>query len=201
MGLFADHAHQSSTPEIMVLFAAIMVLTYVGVAHERLHKTVAALLGVSEIVAILAGGVAGMVWLQLRRWQGAHVGALIPFILYGSGARTAIMDLAVRGKATLSGVEIPLDQLFLSFLKVGAVLFGSGYVLVAYLEDRPVYIFDEWAADQDPLFKRFFYHEILPEMKMNSKTLLVITHDETYYHLADRIIKLEDGQLVEDSSS
>ncbi len=65
----------------------------------------------------------------------------------------------------------------------------------AYLEDRPIYLFDEWAADQDPLFKRVFYTELLPELKARGKTVLIITHDDAYFSHADRIIKLEDGHL------
>lgn len=65
----------------------------------------------------------------------------------------------------------------------------------AYLEDRQVYVFDEWAADQDPKFKRIFYTELLPELKARGKTVIVITHDDSYFDCADRIIKLEEGQL------
>ncbi|HEV2704335.1 MAG TPA: cyclic peptide export ABC transporter [Pyrinomonadaceae bacterium] len=71
-------------------------------------------------------------------------------------------------------------------------------LLMAYLEDRPVYIFDEWAADQDPLFKEVFYLNLLPELKARGKTVLVISHDDHYYHVADRIIKLDYGQLETD---
>lgn len=68
-------------------------------------------------------------------------------------------------------------------------------LLAAYLEDRPFYIFDEWAADQDPLFKEVFYLELLPELKSKGKTVLVITHDDKYFHVADRTIKLDYGRL------
>ena len=68
-------------------------------------------------------------------------------------------------------------------------------LLTAYLEDRPVYVFDEWAADQDPLFKRVFYTELLPELKRAGKTVIVISHDDRYYDIADRIVKLEDGRI------
>jgi putative pyoverdin transport system ATP-binding/permease protein len=68
-------------------------------------------------------------------------------------------------------------------------------LLTAYLEDRPIYIFDEWAADQDPLFKEVFYFEILPELKRRGKTAVVISHDDRYYHVADRIFKLDYGKL------
>jgi putative ATP-binding cassette transporter len=71
-------------------------------------------------------------------------------------------------------------------------------LLTAYLEDRPVYVFDEWAADQDPLFKTVFYERLLLDLKARGKTVLVITHDDRYYHIADRIIKLDDGQVVFD---
>lgn len=63
----------------------------------------------------------------------------------------------------------------------------------AYLEDRPIYLFDEWAADQDPVFKRVFYTELLPELKSRGKTVIVITHDDAYFDCADRVLKLEDG--------
>lgn len=69
-------------------------------------------------------------------------------------------------------------------------------LLVAYMEDRPVYVFDEWAADQDPEFKRFFYLDILPALKSQGKTVVVITHDDAYFPVADRLMKLEDGRLV-----
>jgi putative ATP-binding cassette transporter len=68
-------------------------------------------------------------------------------------------------------------------------------LLVAILEDRPFYVLDEWAADQDPHFKELFYTELLPELKAAGKALLVITHDDRYYPLADRLLTLEDGQL------
>ena len=71
-------------------------------------------------------------------------------------------------------------------------------LLTAYLEDRPVYMFDEWAADQDPIFKKVFYQEILEEMKERGKTVLVITHDDAWFDRADRVFKLQDGQIVGD---
>ncbi|HWA25813.1 MAG TPA: cyclic peptide export ABC transporter [Lacunisphaera sp.] len=69
-------------------------------------------------------------------------------------------------------------------------------LLTAYLEDRPFYVFDEWAADQDPLFKEIFYRQLLPDLKHRGKTILVITHDDRYFDAADRILKLDYGQLI-----
>lgn len=69
-------------------------------------------------------------------------------------------------------------------------------LVVVYLEDRPFLVFDEWAADQDPLFKDVFYRELLPELKARGKAVLVISHDDRYFHLADRLIRMVDGQIV-----
>jgi putative ATP-binding cassette transporter len=70
-------------------------------------------------------------------------------------------------------------------------------LLTAYLEDRQIYIFDEWAADQDPQFKDIFYTRLLPGLKAMGKTVLVISHDERYFFLADRLLKLDDGKLID----
>jgi len=72
-------------------------------------------------------------------------------------------------------------------------------LLTAYLEDRPIYLFDEWAADQDPEFKEVFYRQMLPELRARGKTVVVISHDDRYFDTADRIVKLEDGHLAEHS--
>jgi putative ATP-binding cassette transporter len=69
-------------------------------------------------------------------------------------------------------------------------------LLAAYLEDRPIYLFDEWASDQDPVFRDFFYTHLLLDLKERGKTVLVISHDNRYFHLADRIIKLDYGREV-----
>jgi len=74
-------------------------------------------------------------------------------------------------------------------------------LLTAYLEDRPFYLFDEWAADQDPHFKNVFYTRLLPDLKARGKTVLVITHDDRYFHLADRLIKLDYGKLLSDQDA
>ena len=70
-------------------------------------------------------------------------------------------------------------------------------LLTAYLEDRQIYVFDEWAADQDPQFKDIFYTNLLPALQAKRKTVLVISHDERYFFLADRLLKLDDGTLID----
>ena len=69
-------------------------------------------------------------------------------------------------------------------------------LLTAYLEDRSIYLFDEWAAEQDPEFRAHFYEELLPQLKAKGKTLLVATHDDRYFDLADMVVKMELGRLV-----
>jgi len=71
-------------------------------------------------------------------------------------------------------------------------------LLAAYLEDRPIYLFDEWAADQDPSFKELFYLHMLPELRGRGKTVFVITHDDRFFPVADRIIKLDYGEVARD---
>ncbi|MEZ2127922.1 MULTISPECIES: cyclic peptide export ABC transporter [unclassified Sinorhizobium] len=67
-----------------------------------------------------------------------------------------------------------------------------------YLEGRPIIVFDEWAAEQDPTFRRIFYTEMLPDLKKQGKTLIVISHDDRYFSAADRIARIDQGKIVED---
>jgi putative pyoverdin transport system ATP-binding/permease protein len=71
-------------------------------------------------------------------------------------------------------------------------------LLMSLLEDKPIYLFDEWAASQDPYYKNVFYNKILPDLKALGKTLFIITHDEQYFDCADRILLLQSGKLVKE---
>ena len=71
-------------------------------------------------------------------------------------------------------------------------------LLSVYLEDRPLYLFDEWAADQDPYYKEVFYRRLLPRLKAEGKTVLVISHDDRYFDVADRVVRFSEGQVVWD---
>jgi len=64
------------------------------------------------------------------------------------------------------------------------------------LENRPVLLLDEVAADFDHYFREFFYQELLPQLKAEGKTLLVVSHDDRYFSCADRILTLEYGSFV-----
>jgi putative ATP-binding cassette transporter len=73
-------------------------------------------------------------------------------------------------------------------------------LIASYLEDRPIYLFDEWAADQDPVFRRVFYTELIPDLKRKGKTVIVISHDDAYFECADRLVQVAQGRLVDVSA-
>ncbi len=66
----------------------------------------------------------------------------------------------------------------------------------AWLEERPVLVFDEWAADQDPAFRRIFYTELLPDLKRLGKTIIVISHDDRYFDIADQLVRMKAGRVL-----
>ena len=66
----------------------------------------------------------------------------------------------------------------------------------AWLEERPVLVFDEWAADQDPTFRRIFYTELLPDLKRLGKTIIVISHDDRYFDVADQLVRMQAGRVI-----
>ena len=68
-------------------------------------------------------------------------------------------------------------------------------LLHAYVENRPICVFDEWAADQDPEFREYFYRELIPELKAQGKCVVAVTHDQMYFDLADNFVRLKGGQL------
>jgi putative ATP-binding cassette transporter len=69
---------------------------------------------------------------------------------------------------------------------------------VALLEDKEILVFDEWAADQDPHFRHYFYDVILKRLKANGKTIVAVTHDDRYWPAADRVVKMDYGTIVDD---
>lgn len=101
--------------------------------------------------------------------------------------------MVTKGRCILTPAGGPFDDCSWVFHALVALL-------QSWLEDRPIYLFDEWAADQDPEFKAVFYLELLPMLKAEGKTVIAITHDDRYFHLADRLIKLESGPIVEHTS-
>lgn len=123
-------------------------------------------------------------------------------------------DLAVRGHSTRIPSLTESAQHYLQRLELShKVRIDDGFfntidlssgqkkrlaLVNAYLEGRPVMVFDEWAADQDPTFRHLFYTELLPELRDKGHLLVVISHDDRYFHLADRVVKMADGKIIED---
>jgi putative pyoverdin transport system ATP-binding/permease protein len=68
-------------------------------------------------------------------------------------------------------------------------------LVVAYLEDKPVYVFDEVAADQDPEFRSYFYEVMLTDLKKAGKTVIAVSHDDRFFNIADRVLRMEYGRL------
>jgi putative ATP-binding cassette transporter len=69
-------------------------------------------------------------------------------------------------------------------------------MVVALLEQREIYVFDEWAADQDVSFREVFYKVLLPALKRTGKTVIAVTHDDRYWNCADHCITLDVGAIV-----
>lgn len=70
-------------------------------------------------------------------------------------------------------------------------------LVAALLEKKPILILDEWAADQDPHFRRKFYREVVPDLRSQGITLIAVTHDDHYFDVADRRLHLDEGRLTE----
>lgn len=69
--------------------------------------------------------------------------------------------------------------------------------IAAILEDKPILVMDEFAADQDPQFRQYFYETLLSEIKAMGKTVIAVTHDDHYFHVADRLLKMTEGMILE----
>lgn len=69
-------------------------------------------------------------------------------------------------------------------------------LLMAFVEERPILVLDEWAADQDPAFRAYFYFDLLPELKRAGKTVIAISHDDRYFGVADRVLKCDSGRVA-----
>lgn len=68
-------------------------------------------------------------------------------------------------------------------------------LIAAVLEDRPIYVFDEWSAEQDVHFRDYFYNSFLPDLRARGKLVIATTHDEKYWPVADRVVKMDLGRV------
>ena len=118
-------------------------------------------------------------------------------LLKGDGAEVAAADVDAW-LATL-GMQHKVRQ---QDGRLSDIRFSQGQrkrlaLLMAVMESRDCLLLDEWAADQDPQFRQFFYLELLPRLQATGKTIIAITHDDHYFDRADRLLKMESGQLEE----
>ena len=112
----------------------------------------------------------------------------------GEKARRLMEHMEIQEKTQLISDEFSTVQLSTGQRKRLALV-------VSLLEERSIYILDEWAADQDPQFRRKFYRELLPEMKRDGKTVIAVTHDDQYFDVADRCLHMVEGRLVTSRSA
>ncbi|HHP0357916.1 TPA: multidrug ABC transporter permease/ATP-binding protein [Campylobacter jejuni] len=98
--------------------------------------------------------------------------------------------LELKDKTSVKDNELTLTKLSTGQKKRLAML-------IALLEERDILVLDEWAADQDPVFRRFFYKKLLPLLKEQGKTIFAITHDDAYFDSADRIFLAQNGEISE----
>lgn len=137
---------------------------------------------------------------QNREWYRQHFSVIFSdFYLFESLLGMESFDLDSISRDYL--VKLQLDhKVKINGTKLSTTALSQGQrkrlaLLTAYIENRPIYVFDEWAADQDPNFKNVFYTKIVPDLRAKEKTVIVISHDERYYYLADRIVKLDSGKI------
>ena len=169
--------------------------------------------GKSTLAKIITGlyvPEAGEIWLDgerinsgNREWYRQHFAVVFSdFYLFDRLLGLEKSDLDAEARKYLQ--ELQLDgKVTVENGKLSTVNLSGGQrkrlaLLTAYLENRPIYMFDEWASDQDPIFREIFYTQLLPQLKNRGKTLLVISHDDRYFHLADRIVKLDYGKIEYD---
>jgi len=156
---------------------------------------------------------AGEIWLdgqmitsENREWYRQHFSAIYAdFYLFDRLLGINNPDLDSQAQAYLK--QLHLDhKVTITNGRLSTTELSQGQrkrlsLLTAYLEDRPIYLFDEWASDQDPTFRELFYTEFLPKLKHQGKTIFVISHDDHYFHVADRMIKLDYGAIEYDKSA
>ncbi len=152
----------------------------------------------------------GEIWLngtlvseQNREWYRQHFSVVFSdFYLFESLLGLENTNLDTQAQKYLTQLQLD-HKVKVENGKLSTTALSQGQrkrlaLLTAYLENRPIYLFDEWAADQDPSFKEIFYTQFLSQLKNEGKTVLVISHDDHYFYLADRIVKLDYGKVEYD---
>ncbi len=138
---------------------------------------------------------------ETREWYHGHFSAIFSdFYLFDRLLGLGGSDLDARARDQL--IQLGLD----GAVRVDNGVFSSTALssgqrkrlalVTELLADRPIYVLDEWAADQDPHYRDIFYTMLLPELKRRGKAVVVISHDDRYYRLGDRTVRLAYGQVV-----
>lgn len=122
---------------------------------------------------------------------------LFPHVIDATGRRVSDQRIGQWLTALGLGAHVHVDQGALSKLALSTGQRKRLALLQCYAEDREIFFFDEWAADQDAHFRDYFYRTLLPALKARGKTVIAISHDDRYFHVADRVVKLEAGKIVE----
>ncbi|MGV0025234.1 cyclic peptide export ABC transporter [Phormidesmis priestleyi] len=141
-----------------------------------------------------------------REWYRQHLSAIFAdFYLFDRLLGIDAVDRDLQAQSYLKQLQLD-HKVKINNGKLSTTDLSQGQrkrlaLLTAYLEDRPICLFDEWASDQDPVFREVFYTEFLPKLKHQGKTIWVISHDDHYFRVADRIIKLDYGKIEYDRSN
>ncbi|HFR4128281.1 TPA: multidrug ABC transporter permease/ATP-binding protein [Raoultella ornithinolytica] len=118
--------------------------------------------------------------------------------LLGPGGKAADSELVDQWMAYLKMThKLQLDNGRIVDLKLSKGQKKRVALLLALAEERDIILLDEWAADQDPHFRREFYQQLLPLLQQMGKTVFAISHDDHYFQHADRLLEMRSGQLTE----
>lgn len=118
--------------------------------------------------------------------------------LYGIDAQQETIDELI--KYLELDAKVSVDEKLFSELNLSTGQKKRIALVVALLEGNDFIVLDEWAADQDPVFRKKFYTVILPRLKAEGKTIIALTHDDAYFDAADHIINLDEGRVVDNAS-
>lgn len=141
-------------------------------------------------------------WPVIDNFRDRFAGLFTDFYLFDSMEHLPEEAIKERADALMQLLlldkKVKIEDRKLSTVKLSQGQRKRLALMTAIIEDKEIYLFDEWAANQDPQFKSIFYNEILPDLKQQGKTCIVISHDDSYFGVGDRVLKIRDGQLVEE---
>ncbi|MBP6861742.1 MAG: multidrug ABC transporter permease/ATP-binding protein [Neisseriaceae bacterium] len=150
----------------------------------------------------------GQVWVDQQAIDDHNIGAyrqlfsavFVDFYLFrdlldgdGAPAATELIEAWLKHLRMDQKAKISANQLLETDLSQGQRKRLA--LLVAAIERRSVLVLDEWAADQDPHFRKVFYEQLLPVLKAQGHTVFAISHDDKYFHHADRVLQMKQGVL------